>query len=143
MKKEDISDREFEDQVRRIARSLWPSAQYQGAAMIDNRERDGVFITEECVHLIECTVSRREEKAREDISKLLALQSYIRTQHAEKAIKCWFVTLEEPTADQRKIANKHPNLITALSIDQFRSKLIDVSAYLECRKNYRFGRFTR
>lgn len=135
----ELPEPEFENEVRRIARSLWPSAQYQGASMIDNRERDGVFITDECVHLIECTVSRREDKAKEDIRKLTVLSETIKNRFSDRAVKCWFITLDEPTADQRKIASRHTNLVVALSINQFRSKLIDANAYIECRKNYRFG----
>lgn len=43
------SDREFEDEVRRIARLLWPGAEFDGAAIEDGRERDGIFETEEFV----------------------------------------------------------------------------------------------
>ncbi len=37
----------FENEVRRIARAIWPSAQYSGAAIAESRERDGIFETEE------------------------------------------------------------------------------------------------
>ncbi len=40
----------FENEVRRIARLLWPAAQYGGAAIEDNKERDGIFESEESVH---------------------------------------------------------------------------------------------
>lgn len=134
-----IEDFEFENEVRRIARALWPVAQYQGATIEDAKERDGVFITDECVHLIECTVSRSQSKAKEDISKLTSLADKMRCRYSAKAVKCWFVTLNEPTADQRAISDKHAPLVSALSLNQFRSKLIDAAAYLECRKNYRYG----
>jgi hypothetical protein len=49
---------EFEDEVRRIARLLWPTAEYGGAVIEDDRERDGVFINDEFIHLIECTMLR-------------------------------------------------------------------------------------
>lgn len=39
----------FENEVRRIARELWPEAQYGGARIIDGSQRDGVFETEDCV----------------------------------------------------------------------------------------------
>jgi hypothetical protein len=41
-----------------VARQLWPEAQYDGAQVLDGRERDGVFETEDCIHLLEATVSR-------------------------------------------------------------------------------------
>lgn len=73
-------EHEFEDEVRRIARLLWPSAQYGGAAMEDGRERDGVLESEEFVHLIECTVSRSKQKAQEDLEKLHKLsRSHFKT----------------------------------------------------------------
>lgn len=58
---------EFENDVRRVARLRWPDAGYAGAELIDGRERDGVYITEDCVHLLECTTSRTLAKARDDL----------------------------------------------------------------------------
>lgn len=133
--------REFENTVRRLARSLWPSAANQGAQIVDGQERDGVFETEEVLHLLECTVSRKKEKAENDIQKLLSLW---KKKRSSKPVKCWFVTREEPTADQRAVAEEFRKkdrafLIDILSIDQFRAKLIDIDRYLDCRRNYRFG----
>jgi hypothetical protein len=60
-------DREFENEVRRIARFLWPAAQYGGAVIEDGRERDGLFESDDFVNLVECTVSRSEQKAVVDL----------------------------------------------------------------------------
>lgn len=133
---------EFENTIRRIARSLWPSAATQGAQNIDGKERDGVFETEEVTHLVECTVSRKKEKAEADIQKLLDLWKKKRSY--SKPVKCWFVTREEPTADQRMVADEYRRknsgfLIDILSIDQFRAKLIAIAKYIDCRRNYHFG----
>lgn len=133
---------DFENTVRRLARSLWPSAAQQGAKIIDGRERDGVFETEEVTHILECTVSRKKEKAQNDIQKLMDLWKKKRSY--SKPVKCWFVTRDEPTADQRFVAEesrkKNQGLILEiLSIDQFRAKLIDIAKYIDCRRNYRFG----
>jgi hypothetical protein len=57
------SDKAFEDEVRRIGRLLWPAAEHGGAAIEDGRERDGVFETEDFVHIVECTTSRGKQKA--------------------------------------------------------------------------------
>lgn len=62
---------EFENEVRRIARQLWPNTDFQGSAMLDGREHDGVFITDDNVHLVEATVSRAKSKASQDITKLV------------------------------------------------------------------------
>ena len=131
--------RHFENEVRRIARQLWPSAEYCGAQMIDGRERDGYFETEECLHLIEATVSRGKSKAQEDIKKMVGLAKKAQSQIQNKAVKCWFITKHEPTAEQRDVAKQHHTLVNALSFSQFQSKLIDAASYLNLRDNYPFG----
>jgi len=128
-----------ENEVRRIARELWPEAQYGGARVIDGLERDGVFETEDCIHLLEATVSRRRDKALDDAKKLVGLAKKFQAKNPQKAVKCWFVTKDEPTADQRDAINRHDSLVSALSFAQFQSKLIDVPSYLSLRDNYPFG----
>lgn len=132
-------DQDFENEVRRVARALWPESRYSGAANLGGRERDGVFETEDCVHLVEATTSRKQEKANQDIGKLLSLASSLQRGSQLKAVRCWFVTRDEPTADQRKIAEKHKVILRALSFSQFQSRLVDVRMYLEARNNYAFG----
>jgi len=128
---------EFEDEVRRIARQLWPAAQFSGASNIEGQERDGVFETEECIHLLEATTSRTKVKAEEDIRKLVRLANTF--QKRNKAIRCWFVTRDEPTADQRKVAERHRDLLNPLSFPQFQARLIDARGYLTTRDNSEFG----
>lgn len=134
-----MDDRVFEDEVRRIARLMWPAGQFGGASMQDERERDGVFVTEECVHLVECTTSRRKDKAQADIKKLLGLWERMRKKYPDKGVKGWFVTLEDPTAEQMDAAIKGANKVVACSYDHFRSRVVDASAYLEARNGYAFG----
>lgn len=138
-----VSEREkqkhFEDDVRRVARELWPEAQYSGAHMVDGRERDGLFETEDCIHLLEATVSRSKSKTEEDVKKLISLAKKLQTKLPHKAIKCWFVCREEPTADQREVVSKHHNLVIALSFSQLQSKIIDAASYLSLRDFYPFG----
>jgi len=129
----------FENEVRRIARLLWPEAQFSGAAEVDGRERDGIFITEECIHCLEATTSRKKEKAQEDIGKMAALAPKLQRNYPCKAIRCWFITQDEPTVEQRKIADQHRPLVNALSFSQFQAKLIDSKAYLSARIKYYFG----
>jgi hypothetical protein len=128
---------EFEDEVRRIARALWPQAQYQGSSVEDKQERDGVFITDEVVHLIECTTSRKKDKALEDIRKLDQLAKRMRKDHPMHVVKCWFVTRDEPTALQRNQAKRVDSHINVVSVRQFRDKLIQVSEYLSARADAR------
>jgi hypothetical protein len=129
----------FENEVRRIARELWPAAQFSGAAKVGGRERDGVFETEECVHLLEATTSRSKAKAEEDIGKLVDLADQLGKRSMAQAVKCWFVTQDEPTADQRKAAEGHRRLVNVLSFSQFQSRLVDANAYLSARDKYKFG----
>ena len=139
LRTEQEEQKSFENEVRRIARQLWPEAQYSGAQVVDGRERDGVFETEDCIHLLEATVSRSKEKALEDAKKLTTLANKLQVKNRQKAVKCWFVTREEPTADQRDAINKRYGQVTAVSFGQFQSKLIDVAAYFSIRDNYPFG----
>src|SRR6266404_8100924 len=129
----------FENEVRRIARQLWPEAQYSGAQLVDGRERDGVFETEDCIHLVEATVSRSRDKALEDAKKLTLLANKLQVKNRQKAVKSWFVTRDEPTADQRDSISKRFSQVTALSFGQFQNKLIDAATYLSLRDNYPFG----
>ncbi len=133
------NDREFEDEVRRIARLLWPAAEYCGAAIKDGRERDGVFESDEFVNIVECTVSRLKKKAVDDCEKLQKLVRQTEMLYPRKFVKGWFVTLSEPTADQRGVFTKVRNRIVALSFDQFRAKLVDARSYLNFRQQYQFG----
>jgi hypothetical protein len=129
----------FENEARRIGRQLWPAAEFDGARVIDGLERDGVFETEDCIHLLEATVSRSRDKALEDGKKLTTLAKKLQSKNPQKAVKCWFVTKDEPTADQRDALSRHHSLVIALSFAQFQSKLIDVSSYIGLRDNYAFG----
>jgi len=133
------TDAGFEDEVRRIARQLWPRAEFGGAEMRDGRERDGIFEADEFVHVIECTVSRSKQKAQEDFEKLSKLIRQAESKYSHKFCKGWFVTLHEPTADQRAVFAKAKGRVVAVSFDQFRSKLIDARSYLTLRGKYPFG----
>ncbi len=91
------------------------------------------------MHLLEATVSRSKAKAEEDVKKLMQLARKFQSKSHHKAIKGWFVTKDEPTADQREVVNKAHGLISALSFSQFQSKIVDASSYLSLRDSYAFG----
>jgi len=80
-------DEQFEDEVRRIAWALWPQSENQGATKIGGLERDGVFITDDMVYLLECTTSRKQEKAQKDIDKLIKLADEIQRVYTNKGVK--------------------------------------------------------
>ena len=134
------NDTEFENEVIDIARHLWPSAAFSGAAKVGGRERDGVFITDEMVHLIECTTSRRKDKAVQDTQKLESLSRSMQRQYPTKGVKGYFITLEEPTAEQREVVrNSGRGYVVTLSFSQFRAQMIDARSYLDARMQYAFG----
>ena len=116
-----------------------PAAENGGAEILGGQERDGVFEGDEYIHVVECTISPRRDKAIEDHSKIDKLLRQLRAKHPDKFIKGWFVTLAEPTADQRGVFSKDKNRIIPISFDQFRGKLVDARSYLSCRKDYAFG----
>lgn len=132
-------NQQFEDEVRRIARALWPSAEFSGAAIMEGREIDGVFETEDVIHIVEATTSRRKEKAQQDITKLNRMINEYRRKSGTRAVRGWFVTRDEPTAEQRKFAERHKANINTLSFSQFQARLIDSRAYLDARSSYHFG----
>lgn len=133
----------FEAEVLRIARALWPQAEYDGSTMALNKERDGVFITEECIHLLEATAEKKKDKAIKDATKLVELYKFHQNIARDKPIQCWLVFRHEPTAEQRdatRAIQKPRNLnINCLSYQQFQSKLINAQQYLSARDGYRFG----
>lgn len=128
---------EFEDEVRRIARELWPQAAQSGSKKIGGREYDGYFETDECIHLLEATTSRKKFKAEKDCKKLFKLEKKLSLRALPKVVVCWFVTKDEPTADQRSVAEGRN--VRALSFSQFRNQLIDSKSYLTLRDKHVFG----
>ena len=130
----------FENEVRETARHLWPQAAFSGSTKDGGRERDGVFVTDEMIHLIESTISRRKDKAEQDTKKLMRLARSMQSQYPMKGIKGYFVTRDEPTAEQREAVSKFGSgLVVSLGYGQFRRQMIDASSYLDCRINYQFG----
>lgn len=129
----------FENEVRRIARALWPEAEFSGADIVDSREVDGIFETEDCIHVVEATTSRRMEKAKQDVGKISKLLRKLQGRSGTRAVRGWFVTSDEPTGDQRKATDKFRSSINVLSFSQFQARLIDSKSYLSARDEYPFG----
>ena len=134
------TDAIFENEVRVVARHLWPASAFSGSAKEGGRERDGVFVTDEMVHLIECTTSRRKDKAEYDTKKLVDLCREMLKRFPTKGVKGYFLTREEPTVEQRQVVHKlGASLVVSLSYAQFRGQMIDAHSYLACRMEYPFG----
>jgi len=133
-----MSPLEFEDEVRRVARALWPSAEDGGAEMVQGHEVDGIFRTAEVVHMVEASMSRKVDKAREVGTKL---RQHLRRHRSSGSVfaKSWFVTFEEPTAAQRDVLKGFDPAIVAISYDGFRKKLINGREYLTRRAEASWG----
>lgn len=130
----------FENEVRRIARARWPQAQFDGAVMKDGKERDGIFETDDVIHYVEATTSRRAEKAKDDTKKIFGAMAEQQRSGSMKGAVGWFVTKEEPTVDQREEVKSHgKQQVKAVSFSQFQQALVDVPAYFERRENHMFG----
>lgn len=130
----------FEDEVRRIARARWPQAQYDGAGVLSGKERDGIFETDDVIHYVEATTSRRADKAKDDTKKIFSAMAGQQRSGSMKGAVGWFVTKEEPTADQREEVKSHgKQQVKAVSFSQFQQALVDVPAYFGKRENHMFG----
>jgi hypothetical protein len=68
----------FEDDVRRVARALWPSTAFDGSTIFADRKRDGVFYGEFQINCIECTTDVTHKKAQIDLQKLKEIVSALR-----------------------------------------------------------------
>ena len=79
------------------------------------------------------------EKAKQDAGKIHKLLTKLQSKSGTRAVRGWFVTREEPTADQRKVTDRFRNSINALSFSQFQARLIDSKSYLSARDAYSFG----
>ena len=52
MDREQAEQQEFEEEVRTVARALWPSASFGGVENIRNVEHDGIFPAFDTIHSI-------------------------------------------------------------------------------------------
>lgn len=130
----------FEQEVLRVARALFAKDKpFQGSVMLDGAERDGIFSGGDIIAVVEATVSRRVDKAQKDGEKLKQACEKYAKQQPLKAIKGYFVTREEPTADQRQCIDRLKAGLVACSFAQFRSLLINSREYLNVRELYPFG----
>lgn len=126
-----------EERLKRLCELLWRNCENGGSYLINGKERDGIYVTEDVIHCIETTISRSDDKATHDIVKLAELRDHLKLSYTDKLIKCYFITKFDPTASQRTISNDKN--ITCLSFSQFQGKLFDAKNYLFCRDTHKFG----
>lgn len=131
---------EFEQEVRRVARWLYPDTDGDGAIMFNGRERDGVFVNDDVAVAIESTVSQAKGKALSDARKLDELCLHLQAEYPDREVKGYLVTRLEPTAEQRSAVQGVGNhLVTIISFDVFRNRLLKVADYLAHRREGSFG----
>lgn len=136
---------EFETRALNVARSIHDPLGLQGAVMHGGRERDAIFVRDDSINVYEFTTRRDAAKAREDAKKLRDLLTSLQRQpeNAFKSLTGWFVTRDEPTADQRNaIMRELKNsrvTVHAISIRTLQRRLCDSESYLNVRNASPFG----
>lgn len=136
---------EFEQRGVELARALHDPSGVQGSLIINGRERDGVFVSHEDINAYEFTLLRTKEKAEKDAGKLVELLEHLAKapENSFKTATGWFVTREEPTADQRTavttIARKTGRQIHAISIAQMYKRICNSEMYIQGRDKAPFG----
>lgn len=136
---------EFEERGLALARSLHDPTGAQGAIMFRGKERDGLFANHNSVHAYEFTTLGTRDKAVKDGEKLAELLKAVGSQadHRYKSRTGWFVTRDEPSADQRtatqQIAARTGEQVIAISIKTLLQRLCNSESYIQRRDNGLFG----
>lgn len=136
---------DFETRALAVARAIHDPAGSQGAVMFEGAEHDGVFVSDTGVVAFEFTKDRTKAKAVKDAEKLARILRHLAKQPVNryKSTQGYFVTEQEPTAEQRKavdeIAAKHRMPIQAMSSLVLRRQLIDTEEYIRVRLEAPFG----
>lgn len=135
-----LSDRAFEDEVRRVADALFdlspgdtkPEIFSKGSRRV---EIDGVARSRHVVHLLMATTSTKLEKVKEDVEKLgIAGES---EEHSGNASKKWMVLEKAPEGPHVTYAKGKG--VTLLTLQELRERYFDGRKYLAKRKNSAFG----
>lgn len=130
---------EFEIQVRRIGRHLWPSARVGNAQLVDGNEIDGIFVTDDIVYAIEATIERTKKKVESDYTKLELKREYFRKTYPDHVFRAFIVTRDEPTAQQLEVIPPRRSWVKLVSFRSFFSRLVDADQYMQLRNLAPFG----
>lgn len=139
------SGHQFEVRGLELARARHDPYKQQGSLNIYGAERDGVFVTESEINIYEFTISQKKDKAEKDGRKICSLMNELMKKKAYEfhSITGWFVTQQEPTADQRtsikRIAQKGNVRIFAISFLGLMARVCDSQDYLLKRDEGVFG----
>lgn len=135
----------FELRGLSLARAIHDPLGTQGAEMHLGKERDAVFVNESQIHVYEFTVERTKAKAEKDGGKLVETMRKLAAQpaNAYRSVTGWFVTRDEPTADQRSailhLARKYAIPLHAISISTLKQRICNSELYLQHRDESPFG----
>jgi NACHT domain len=135
----------FEARALALARAIHDPLGLQGSTMILGQERDGVFVSDDAIHVFEFTTRRDKAKALADGKKLADLLDHLGSDPLNrlKTRTGWFVTAEEPTADQadavRGVAKLRSTTLHAVSFSTLRRRICDVEGYIAARDSAPFG----
>lgn len=145
MNRSEESGHEFELRGLALARALHDPSGTQGAIMFGGSERDGVFVGHDAIHAYEFTTSGLKSKADKDAQKLADLLRALGSQpgNALKSRTGWFVTRDEPTAEQRMAASsaaqRAGERVHAISISTLHQQICNSELYVQARDNAPFG----
>lgn len=137
--------RSFEVRALALARAIHDPLGLQGPMMVLGQERDGVFVSDDAIHVFEFTIRRDKEKARSDGTKLADLLDHLAKEQSNKfkSRTGWFVTAEEPTADQadaiRAVSKARSVPLHAVSFSTLRRRICDIEGYIAARDAAPFG----
>lgn len=139
------SGHDFERRGLTLARALHDPFGTQGAITYKGRERDGLFDRNDTIHAYEFTIDTKKLKATKDGEKLVELLAGLgrEAEHRFKGRIGWFVTLNEPTADQRseisRISKASGETVHAISISTMHQRICNSELYIQARNNAPFG----
>ncbi len=139
------SGRSFEVRALAIARAIHDPSGTQGPVMVDGQERDAVFINDTAIVAFEFTQMPTKDKAVKDGGKLAGLLKKLASDPSNryKSSLGYFVTEQEPTADQRtavqKVSSDTGVPLRAMSFSSLQRSLVDAEIYISTRLNAPFG----
>ena len=137
--------RDFEQRAIALARAKHDPSRLQGSVMFEGAEHDAAFVDDTSISVYEFTTLRTKEKAAKDGAKIAKLLKFVldQPQNRYKSATGYFVTQEEPTAEQRhaiQLASKSASLtIHCLSLIALQTSLVDVERYVALRMSAPFG----
>lgn len=137
--------REFETRALAVARAIHDPSGLQGAEMLLGKERDGIFIDSDSIHVYEFSISTLKAKAEKDAKKTAEALAHLTKRPASqfKTATGWVVFSGEPSAEQRgavrQVSDASGFTIHCLGYQTLRSRLCNVETYLAARDVAPFG----